>query len=66
MPHPLGPRQLAEHCMRGEFALPATELVTQLAELLDIRCKFHGLGATLFLIHFGARLDAVRPLKRHP
>ncbi len=52
--------------MRGEFAFPATELVKQSAKLLDIRCKFNRLGATLLLIHFRARLDAVWPLKRHP
>ena len=42
MPHPLRSRQLSKHCMSGEFALPATELVKQRAKLLDIRCKFHG------------------------
>jgi hypothetical protein len=66
MPHPLSPRQLTYHCMRGEFALTATELVKQPAKLLDIRCKFHGTGTTLLLIHFRARLDAVWPLKRYP
>ena len=52
--------------MRGEFALPAAELVKQRAKLLDVRCKFHRLGTALLLINFRARLDAVRPLKRHP
>ena len=66
MPHPLSPRQLTKHCMRREFALPVTELVKQPAKLLDIRCKFHGPGTTLLLIHFRARLDAVWPPKRYP
>jgi integrase len=33
MPHPLRSRQLSKHCMSGEFALPATELVKQRAKL---------------------------------
>ena len=66
MPHPLSPRQLTKHCMRREFALPDTELVKQPAKLLDIRCKFHGPGTTLLLIHFRARLDVVWPPEEVP
>lgn len=64
--HSLGPRQRTEHCMGCEFAFPATELIKQRAEPLDVPRKFCRSGAALLLIHFRASLDSVRPMKRQP
>jgi len=46
--------------------LPTAEPLKQNAKVLNVRGEFNGSSTALLLIHFRARLDAVRPPEGHP
>src|SRR6266478_2457308 len=64
--HALGPRHLAERCVRSELAIRITEAVKKNAELLQVGCKLGRWRTTSVLVHLMPRLDSVRPMKREP
>ncbi len=64
--HALGPGHLPKHGVRRKFTFPGTETPKQTAEFLQVGCKVHGGRATLLLVHFRARLEAVRPPNWNP
>lgn len=52
--------------MSSEVMLPTAEPLKQNAKVLNVRGEFNGSSTALLLIHFRARLDAVRPPEGHP
>jgi hypothetical protein len=66
MAHSLGPRQLAERCVRSELALRITETVKKNAEVFQIGCEVGRWRTTLELVHLRPCLDSVRPMKWEP